>query len=683
MKSRWDDRQAGATPLDQLVYMSRIMGEDDSLVLWGGGNTSIKVNSTNDLGQSVRLMYVKGTGSDMKVAEAKDFPAVRLDDIMAANAQDDMTDEEMVAYVGRCMVDPSAPRPSIETLLHGFLPGVAIAHSHADAILSLTNTRGGEQAVRKAFADVEVIGYRRPGFRLAKEVADALVLSFGSRGVVLMNHGLVTWGDTAKEAYENHILLVSRTEELIAGQAARKKSFIAPALKPPPDVERRATAAHIAPILRGALSAQDRKLLRFDDSSEIMEFIARPGVQDLIEMGPATPDHLLHTKRHPLFLQVKDPNDRGQIVDTLRTEMAAYTARYQEYYDKYHTDEPLLDPAPRVVLVPGIGMWTVGKDARACTITADIYRHTVRVIDGSEALDHYISLSEKDAFEAEYWPLELYKLSLAPPEKELARRVVLVTGAARGIGAAIARRLAAEGAHVVLTDLDDERTKAVAAEIEESQGAGRAAAVSIDVTDEEAVAAAFEKLRLTYGGVDILISNAGVAHVAPLDALTMEDWQHSLAVNTTGHFLVAREAMRIFKDQGTGGAMVFVATKNVPAPGKDFGAYSVSKAAEAQLARVLAIEGGEFGVRVNMINPDAVFEDSGLWSDELKEQRAASYGIEVDGLEGFYQQRNLLRARVTPDDVAQAALWLASDRSSKTTGAMIPVDGGLREAFPR
>ena len=222
--------------------------------------------------------------------------------------------------------------------------------------------------------------------------------------------------------------------------------------------------------------------------------------------------------------------------------------------------------------------------------------------------------------------------------------MVLVTGAARGIGAAIARRLAAEGAHVVLTDIDDERTKAVAAEIEQSEGAGRAAAVSIDVTDEEAVAAAFEKLRLTYGGVDILISNAGVAHVAPLDALTMEDWQHSLAVNTTGHFLVAREAMRIFKDQGTGGAMVFVATKNVPAPGKDFGAYSVSKAAEAQLARVLAIEGGEFGVRVNMINPDAVFEDSGLWSDELKEQRAASYGIEVDGLEGFYQQRNLLRA---------------------------------------
>ncbi|HEY3116708.1 MAG TPA: SDR family oxidoreductase, partial [Chloroflexota bacterium] len=284
---------------------------------------------------------------------------------------------------------------------------------------------------------------------------------------------------------------------------------------------------------------------------------------------------------------------------------------------------------------------------------------------------------------AEYWPLELYKLTLAPAEKELARRVVLVTGAARGIGAAIARRLAAEGAHVLLTDINEERATAVATGIEQKEGAGRAAAVSLDVTDETSVAAAFEKLRLTYGGLDILISNAGVAIVAPLDTLELDDWQRSLAVNATGHFLVAREAMRIFKEQRTGGSMVFVATKNVPAPGKDFGAYSVAKAAEAQLARVLAIEGGEFGVRVNMINPDAVFEDSGLWSDELKEMRAASYGIEADGLEGYYQQRNLLKARVTPDDVAQAALWLASDRSSKTTGAMIPVDGGLREAFPR
>ncbi|HEY3118958.1 MAG TPA: bifunctional rhamnulose-1-phosphate aldolase/short-chain dehydrogenase, partial [Chloroflexota bacterium] len=614
MISRWNDSQAGETPLDQLVYMSRIMGEDDSLVLWGGGNTSIKVDGTNSLGQPQRLMYVKGTGSDMKVAKPQDFPAVRLDEIRACFAEADMTDDEMVAYVARCMVDPSAPRPSIETLLHGFVDGVAIAHSHADAILSLTNNRRGAATVRGVLEDVAVVDYRRPGFLLAKEVGQAILANPGVRGVVLMNHGLVTWGATAKEAYENHIDLVNRTEQFIADQSAHRGAVSAPGPKPLPEAERRATAAQVAPILRGALGAQGRKVLRFDDSSEILDFLAAPGARELTHVGPATPDHLLHTKRHPLFLQVKDTADREQIAATMRSELEGYTNRYQAYYEKYRTIEPFLDPAPRVVLMPGIGMWTVGKDARACQITADIYHHTVRVVGGAEALDHYASLSEKDAFDAEYWPLELYKLTLAPAEKELARRVVLVTGAARGIGAAIARRLAAEGAHVLLTDIDEERATTVAGEIEQKEGTGRAAAVSLDVTDEASVAAAFEKLRLTYGGLDILISNAGVAIVAPLDSLELDDWQRSLAVNATGHFLVAREAMRIFKDQGTGGAMVFVATKNVPAPGKDFGAYSVAKAAEAQLARVLAIEGGEFGVRVNMINPDAVFEDSGLWS---------------------------------------------------------------------
>jgi NAD(P)-dependent dehydrogenase (short-subunit alcohol dehydrogenase family) len=328
-------------------------------------------------------------------------------------------------------------------------------------------------------------------------------------------------------------------------------------------------------------------------------------------------------------------------------------------------------------------MWTVGRNVRACIIPADIYRHTTRVIGGAEAVDHYASLGDRDAFDAEYWPLELYKLTLAPPERELAGRVVLVTGGSRGIGAAIARRLALEGAHVVVTDLDEPGAQSVAAEIVSANGAGRAIGAQMDVTDEASVAAAFDLAKLTYGGLDVLISNAGIAHVAPIDELALADWERSLAVNATGHFLAAREAMRLFKEQRLGGAIVFIATKNVTAPGRDFGAYSAAKAAEAQLARVLAIEGGELGVRVNMVNPDAIFEGSSLWSPEVRRQRAETYGIEADQLETFYQQRNLLRAQVTAEDVAEAALWLASDRSAKTTGAMIPVDGGLREAFPR
>lgn len=684
MLNRWEDAHAGDRPVDQLVYMSRLMGQEEDLVLWGGGNTSIKITSTDPLGRPMRQMLIKGTGSDMKIAEPRDFPAVRLDELRTSFSREDMTDEEMVAFFAQCMVDPAAPRPSIETLLHGYLDAAAVAHSHADAILSLTNTAAGEELVSEAFgADVAIIPYRRPGFRLAKEVALAVQTNPTVAGVVLMNHGLITWGETAKEAYTRHIDLVTRAEAFIRSHLDNRPQSVRPARSPLQPAERRAIAASVAPALRGAVSARARKVLRFDDSPDLLEFMASPRLREQAEVGAATPDHILNTKRVPMIVDRVDPADPVALADAIRRAAEEYTARYIAYYERYRSDEPLLDPAPRVVLVPGVGMWTTGKDARACVVPADIYHHTIRVIRGAEAVDRYRSLSEYDAFHAEYWPLELYKLTLAPRDRELAGRVALVTGAARGIGAAIARRLAAEGAHVVVTDVNVDGAQQVANEIVTANGAGRATATSLDVTDERSVRAGFDLARLTYGGLDILVSNAGIAHVGALDQLSLADWERSLAVNTTGHFLVAREALRLFKEQGLGGAIVFIATKNVTAPGKDFGAYSAAKAAEAQLARVLAIEGGEHGIRVNMVNPDAIFEDSGLWSDEVRRQRAASYGIPVDQLEEHYRQRNLLRTRVTAEDVAEAVLWLASDRSAKTTGAMIPVDGGVREAFPR
>jgi NAD(P)-dependent dehydrogenase (short-subunit alcohol dehydrogenase family) len=299
------------------------------------------------------------------------------------------------------------------------------------------------------------------------------------------------------------------------------------------------------------------------------------------------------------------------------------------------------------------------------------------------AVSEYTSLTARDAFEAEYWPMELYKLSLAPTEKELARRVALVTGGAHGIGRAIALRLASEGAHVVVTDVDEEGAQAVAQELQVAHGDGRAIACLMDVTSEAEVAGAFRQLRLAYGGLDVLVSNAGIAPVGAIDELSLRDWQRALDINTTGHFLVAREAVKLMKEQGTGGSMVFIGTKNVPSPGGGFGAYSASKAAEVQLARVLAIENGEHGIRSNVVNPDAIFEGSALWSPELREQRARAHGISVDGLEDFYRQRNLLKERISAEDVAETVLFLAGDRSAKTTGAMIPVDGGLRDAFPR
>jgi NAD(P)-dependent dehydrogenase (short-subunit alcohol dehydrogenase family) len=343
----------------------------------------------------------------------------------------------------------------------------------------------------------------------------------------------------------------------------------------------------------------------------------------------------------------------------------------------------MLPPVPRVIIVEELGIFAYGKDSRAATISGDIYRHTIGIVQAAERIGQYKSLSARDAFEAEYWPLELYKLTLAPPEKPLSRRVALVTGAAGAIGAGIARRFAREGAHVICADLNGEAVGALAEEINAEKLPNRALAVVLDVTAETSVAAAFREAALHFGGVDVVVSNAGIAHSAALDKLALADWERSLAVNATGHFLVAREALRVMKTQGLGGSIVFIATKNVTAPGKEFGAYSAAKAAEAQLARVLALEGGAFGIRSNIINPDAVFEGSGLWSPEVREERARAHGIAPDKIEEFYRARNLLNIDVRADDVAEAALYFASDRSSRTTGAMLPVDGGLREAFPR
>jgi NAD(P)-dependent dehydrogenase (short-subunit alcohol dehydrogenase family) len=342
-----------------------------------------------------------------------------------------------------------------------------------------------------------------------------------------------------------------------------------------------------------------------------------------------------------------------------------------------------VDPLPRVVLVPGLGMFTAGRDRRTAGIVNDIYHHTIDVIGNASAFGRYVSLTAQDAFDVEYWPLELYKLTLAPPEKELARRIALVTGGASGIGRAVARRLAAEGAHVVVGDLDEGGARKTAEEIAAAVGGGRALGLRMDVTSEASVRAAFEETVLAYGGLDILVSNAGMAHSAPVDRMALADWERSFAVNATGHFLVAREAMRVLIPQGLGGALVFVATKNVMSPGKDFAAYSAAKAAEAQLAKVLALEGAPHGIRSNIVNPDAVFQDSRLWSEEIRRERAAAQGIAVEQLEDFYRKRNLLGARVLPEDVAEAVLFLASDRSAKTTGCTLTVDGGLREAFPR
>jgi rhamnulose-1-phosphate aldolase/alcohol dehydrogenase len=665
-------------PMESIVHFSRLLGADPSLVLKGGGNTSVKVDELDVAGRPIRVLRVKGSGSDLASVRPADFPGVRLDDVLPLQTRVDMSDEEMVAYLGRCLTDPTSPRPSIETLLHAFIPAASVFHSHADTILQLINTPDPATVLRKVFGGaIAVVPYRRPGFMLSREVGEAVRAMPDAIGLVLLNHGLVTWGDAPAEAYRRHLELVERARAFVADRRTQPVFVAAPQLTLS-DADRERTAAALAPVIRGALGAERRVILRYTATPEVLAFVGSPRAREAAAAGAATPDHILTTKRLPLWVDAGDPSDAEGIAGRFAEALARYRGDYAQYVSRWRTDEPVLEATPRVVLVPGIGMFTAGKNPQMAGLARDIYLHTMEIMAGAEALGGYRSLPEPEAFRAEYWPLELYKLTLAPAERELERRVALVTGGAGALGRSIAARLAEAGAQVVVTDRDLDAARATAASIGSS-----ATALPLDVTRPDDVDDAIRSVCLELGGVDVIVSNAGIAHCCPLESLELADWERSLAVNATGHFLVTRAALRHFRRQGLGGSLVFVATKNVTAPGKDFGAYSAAKAAEAQLARVAAIEAGSIGVRVNMVNPDAIFADSGLWSEEMRTQRAHAHGIDPDRLTDFYRGRTLLGVQVRAEDVAEAVVFLAGDRSSRTTGAMIPVDGGVREAFPR
>jgi rhamnulose-1-phosphate aldolase/alcohol dehydrogenase len=686
MRSRWNDAEAsGLDGLDLLVYASRLVGAESSLVIWGGGNTSIKARERDHRGREIAVLRVKGSGSDLKSVQRKDFPGVRMDDIQALLGRDEMDDQEMVSYLGHALQEPSGVRPSIETLLHGFLASNAVVHTHADAVVSLTNNERGADVVHDVYGkEVIAVSYRRPGFRISRDVADAIRDRPDARALLLERHGTITWGATVREAYEATIALITRAEEAIAEKKRGRRVFGGPRVAARTAAARRETALAVAPRLRGLLSRRARVIVTFDDAPGVTEFVSSVDAPAVSQVGPATPDHTIYAKRLPCFVASDGAEAGPALADAIERAVEQFVGSYTRYFEENRFEGATLsDPLPRVVLVPGLGMFTAGKDRRTSGIVADIYHHTIDVLGNAGAFGRYVSLSAKDAFDVEYWPLELYKLTLAPPEKELARRIALVTGGGSGIGRAVARRLAAEGAHVVVGDLDGAAARATAEAIVGAVGAGRALGLEMDVTREASVRTAFEETVLAYGGLDILVSNAGTAHSAPVVRLDLADWERSFAVNATGHFLVAREAMRLLTAQGLGGALVFVATKNVMSPGKDFAAYSAAKAAEAQLAKVLALEGAPLGIRSNIVNPDAVFQDSKLWSDDVRRERASAQGIAVEQLEDFYRKRNLLGVRIVPDDVAEAVLFLASDRSAKTTGCTLTVDGGVRDAFPR
>jgi rhamnulose-1-phosphate aldolase/alcohol dehydrogenase len=656
-----------STPLEQLVHRSNEIGDDASLVVYGGGNTSAKGVLVDHLGREQRVMWVKGSGADMRGSSAGDYPALRLDDLLPLLARDDMSDEEMTDLVARALLDPGARRPSIETLLHAFLPYTHIDHVHSDAICALTNHAEGPRIVAEALGDgFAYVDWMRPGFTLSKVVAD-----LGDRdGVVLAHHGLITWGESSDECWQRTEAAVDRARAYLDALPLRVDAPAHVPDMPEEEVER------LLLRLRGAMSRTGRRVLRIDD--RLRAVADRPDIADVVAGGVSSADHMLRIKPRSVV---------STSSDTATDDIDGYVTEYSAYVDRNSDSMPegfgMHDPMPRVVLVPGLGAVTTGGTLRDAEVAADIALHTHGVAATvADRIGTPVGLDDRETFRFDYWPMELYKLTLRPPAPDLAGFIAIVTGSASGIGRGIALELAARGASLVLADLDGAGLDEAGASIREAGGTAPVL-VAGDQSDESVVEDTVRQAVRTFGGLDGAVINAGIGVTGTLEELTLDQWNAAMRINLASGFLMTRATMRVIKEQGSGGSLVYVASKNAFGPGAGFGAYSVSKAGMVQLMRIAALEGGAAGIRANAINPDAVFDNSRLWDGGLREERAAAHGIAPGDLEDFYASRNLLKRRVTTADVAATAAFLLSDASSRTTGAVIPVDGGVAGAFPR
>lgn len=675
------------------VYTSRLIGREPKLVLHGGGNTSVKTRVRDRLGDELDVICVKGSGSDLADATPAGLPALELAPLRRLRGLQVLDDDAMVAEIRRRLLDPSAPNPSIETLLHAFLPHRFVDHTHADAILVLTNQPDGDALVREALGPrVVTLPWIMPGFPLAQAVATAYERQPDCEGVVLLQHGIFTFAETARASYARMIEFVNRAAEAIARRIGSKRTMLVPATP----LDERAAArrlAEVAPVVRGRLALKlsepdrftwRRMIAQARTTPEILAFAQHPQARELLATGPLTPDHVIRTKGPYWFLTADEAADPERCEHAL----APYVGAYLEYC-RAHPPQGLPpgvlpnDLMPRVVVVQGAGLLAFGPDPKAAQVAADIGMATLRGKALAAAIGRYTALGDRELAEMEFWPLELRKLGARKPPL-LAGQVALVTGAGGAIGHGIAAELLAAGACCVLTDVDAERLERV----RELLGAGSSArnlhCVVADVTEPAAVADLFLSACRAFGGVDIVVPNAGIAHVSPLAEMDPAAFERVLRVNVTGTMLVLREAARLFARQRSGGSIVVQASKNVLEPGASFGAYSASKAGVAQLAKIAALELAPLDVRVNIVNADAVFGGvvpSGLW-EEVGPERMRARGLDADGLREFYRERSLLKQPVLPADVGRAVVFFAAGLTP-TTGATLPVDGGIPGAFPR
>lgn len=657
-------------PLEALVARSRAIGADASLVVNGGGNTSAKGDAVDHLGRTRRALWVKASGGDLATGDERIYPALWIDELEPLRGFERMDDAEMVRLVRRALVDPAAPRPSIETLLHAFLPATHVDHVHADAVCALTNGPHGPEAVREALGDRwAYVEWLRPGFDLARQVADLAAFD----GVVLAHHGLVTWDDDPAACLARTRAAVAAADAYLAARAAPSPSAAPVPALGDDDME------NLLLRMRGALSLTGRRVLHVDE--RLRAIADRADRTELAAAGVPTGDHMLWIKPWPVVLD--EPADASAVAAAIDGYRARYEAYYAAHTPLLEGDIAMRDPLPRVALVPGLGGVVAGasrEDAMRAAETA--YHAQTTLARAKDAFGALAPLPESETFRFDYWPLELYKLTLGDAARPFAGTVHIVTGAASGIGRTIALELAKAGASVVAADLDADLLEGLAAEAV-AAGAPEPAWVTGDQSDEAVVEATVQTAVRRFGGLDGVVMSAGIGIAAPLEELELARWRRGLEVNLTSAFLLTRLALRRMRVQSIGGSIVYVASKNAFAPGAGFGGYSVTKAGMLQLMRIAALEGGPIGVRTNAVNPDAVFDNSRLWGGGLREQRAAEHGIKPEELEDFYARRNLLHRHVTTEDVANAVLFLLSEASSRTTGAVIPVDGGVAAGFPR
>jgi len=692
----WDHEQATRLEGDEvglLVYRSNLLGADLRLTNYGGGNTSCKAMANDPLtGNKVEVMWVKGSGGDLGTMKRDGLAALYVDRLRSlVNVYRGLDyEDEMVELFNHCIYDLKSKAPSIDTPLHGFLPFRHIDHLHPDAAIAIAAAKDGEKITQEIFGGtIGWVPWQRPGFDLGLQLKKCLDENPGIRGIMLGSHGLFTWGDTAFDCYLNSLEVIERCAEYIEQRQTEKgEEFGGEKIKSLPAGERKKLAAQIAPVLRGLCSAQNRMVGHFTDDETVLRFVNSNDLERLARMGTSCPDHFLRTKISPLVLALdpsRDLEDAGKLKTIIAPQFEQYRAMYAEYYQSCrHANSPSMrDPNPVVILYPGVGMFSFAKDKQTARVAAEFYINAINVMRGAEAISEYTSLPRQEAFNIEYWLLEEAKLQRLPKPKPLTGKVAVVTGSAGGIGKAIARKFAQEGACVVLNDINADRLTSAFEEFRSTYGRDSVTTAELNVTDERSVRDAFDAAALAFGGVDIVVNNAGISISKPLTEHSEDDWDKLYDILVKGQFLVSKAGVNVMRQQGLGGDIINVVSKNAFVSGPNNAGYGSAKAAQAHLSRLLAAELGSDHIRVNTVNPDAVIVDSNIWAGGWAEGRAKAYGIAVEELPSFYAKRTLLNESILPEDIANACFVFVSGLLPKSTGNTLNVDGGVAAAFLR